>query len=97
MQLVVVSAVRKAVSAATIIFTAISISRFFAIPHFSFLIQHSSFLTKRVAHLGQTLCLVLIRLVVTAAVVATASGVSASVTTGVTASAAATAWCVACA
>ena len=31
MQLVVVSAVRKAVSAATIIFTAISISRFLAI------------------------------------------------------------------
>ncbi len=90
---VVVSAVRKAVSAATIIFTAISISRFFAILHFSFfiehrlwrsfLIPHSSF--KELPFAGHTLCLVLVGLTFLAAtVVTTASGVAARVRTSVT-------------
>ena len=40
MQLVVVMAVRKAVSAATITFTAISMKRFFMILHSSFFTLH---------------------------------------------------------
>ena len=40
MQLVVVNAVRKAVSAATIIFTAISMIRFFITLHFSLFTFH---------------------------------------------------------
>ena len=50
MQLVVVMAVRKAVSAATIIFTAISISRFFfisIISHYSLRLSFSTFTAAR--------------------------------------------------
>ena len=65
MQLVVVMAVRKAVSAATMTFTAISMKRFFMILHFSFFTLH--------------LDLIAIAIVIGSTVVVTTSGIAARV------------------